>query len=919
MKRGFISLLFFVFFISANAVEDYVPQYSNPLLDSWRWYQIGQFNTSGFAEITQDSSGTIWAAFNNTNAPLKSYDGYTWQSHSCNMKNPVGQVNELRILGDSILIGGTNGLMSFKDGSYTYLIRPSENLDYQLMILAIVPVWDSCLVIATSNGLIFNNGNRKYFYTIEDKVDSFNVKLPGYQVIPLPLSTYSNARKDYFINAVVERSNNQLWMFAQLNGPKSLLVQRTGKKEEPLEFKIIDDFKGKPRFGMDTEVLAGNNDLWLVSKSNFRMASWFDGQKWQLQKLQSLYGESNIHYSIVRMDNGHILIGGDKVIYDYHKGNYTHYKYPEVPLGKVSEVKLLKTIDGNLLVGLHNKIYLVEYNNKKWVSLLNLLYQCEGDVSQEADGQRTKWYISKQNKIISYKNGEWQSFDVKDGVIDAPVAVSISSDGTVWCVGSHNSGAAFCVFNNGRWYKTLLDTIAASFSKQGAFEDKNGDVWIASSDLNRRKKKQGVLKVSNQSGTLEFEYYASPKNVYAGFAIPPNGDLIAFTYHYKYAFDKTNNNWETMTIRGGSVLSSAQSRDGNLWMATKSDGLYLWDTTGVEKFKVPDYLNIKRFLSIHHNSSALWLVSDDGFYAYAQKHWLSNVFPSDILMLSEKCDINSDRHGKIWMNIYPEQWYHRVFYNDNYNKQSPFLTIGYQSDIFAPRMIEIEYNNKVDHRGNTYIRWKGADFNKWTSDDNLLYSYKLGDKPWTDFSYNTVQTFTALPHGNYSLQVRCMDTDFNISHEPIVAKFKVYPPVYKQTWFIVQVSTLTAIILFLIYRAMRRNRKLSMLNNNLRYANQQLKEKQEEILTQQEEVYQSKLRFFTNISHEFRTPLTLILGPIKQLKKKFDQAMIEKILPVIERNSDILLNLVNEIMDFRKLDAGHMKLGARETNMHDFC
>ena len=74
------------------------------------------------------------------------------------------------------------------------------------------------------------------------------------------------------------------------------------------------------------------------------------------------------------------------------------------------------------------------------------------------------------------------------------------------------------------------------------------------------------------------------------------------------------------------------------------------------------------------------------------------------------------------------------------------------------------------------------------------------------------------------------------------------------------------------------------------------------IVRKQHEVDEMKLRFFTNVSHEFRTPLTLILTPLEKLMKTEENAETKQILRLIYRNADRLLKLVNQLLDFRKID-----------------
>src|SRR5690606_38846276 len=86
-----------------------------------------------------------------------------------------------------------------------------------------------------------------------------------------------------------------------------------------------------------------------------------------------------------------------------------------------------------------------------------------------------------------------------------------------------------------------------------------------------------------------------------------------------------------------------------------------------------------------------------------------------------------------------------------------------------------------------------------------------------------------------------------------------------------------------------------------------------------EEINQMKLRLFTNVSHDFRTPLTLIIGPLERmLHKKIGSAYIQRQHEIMHRNASVLLQLINQLLDFRKSESGQLKLTASKGNIVPF-
>ncbi len=115
---------------------------------------------------------------------------------------------------------------------------------------------------------------------------------------------------------------------------------------------------------------------------------------------------------------------------------------------------------------------------------------------------------------------------------------------------------------------------------------------------------------------------------------------------------------------------------------------------------------------------------------------------------------------------------------------------------------------------------------------------------------------------------------------------------------------------------------VSVLKDITEFMEKQKQELQLKISREQtkklEEMDQMKSRFFANISHEFRTPLTLILGPIEKLISKFPNADIQKQAGLVKRNASHLLDLINQLLDISKLEAGKLKLEASCGNIVSF-
>lgn len=205
------------------------------------------------------------------------------------------------------------------------------------------------------------------------------------------------------------------------------------------------------------------------------------------------------------------------------------------------------------------------------------------------------------------------------------------------------------------------------------------------------------------------------------------------------------------------------------------------------------------------------------------------------------------------------------------------------------------------------ITVKFASFN-YCFDRDMLFEYKLDnlDKDWLPISGYTL-TYSNLPPGDYVLRVRQLDNNRSPLRE-IKLNIEVAAPFYATSLAYIIYFLLLICAMILIIRFKTRQ---AALKASLEY---ERKEKE-----RIEELNQSKLRFFTNISHEFRTPLTLIIGQIEVLMQmdKLGTGVFNRILRVY-RNAWHLRTLISELLDFRKQEQGYLKLRVEEKDIVTF-
>lgn len=158
-------------------------------------------------------------------------------------------------------------------------------------------------------------------------------------------------------------------------------------------------------------------------------------------------------------------------------------------------------------------------------------------------------------------------------------------------------------------------------------------------------------------------------------------------------------------------------------------------------------------------------------------------------------------------------------------------------------------------------------------------------------------TFTNLSPGTYTLQVKVVNGDGTVGDDVSELVIDVNPPFYLSIWAYLLYVCL-AFLLIYFYR------KRTIEKQKIIFE----KEKMEENIRKDRELNELKLNFFTNVSHELRTPLTLIISPLLNMIKKEEDEVKKHKLEMIHRNADRLLQLVNQILDFRKIEQSEGKL-----------
>lgn len=400
--------------------------------------------------------------------------------------------------------------------------------------------------------------------------------------------------------------------------------------------------------------------------------------------------------------------------------------------------------------------------------------------------------------------------------------------------------------------------------------------------------------------------------------------------------------------------------NGNIWAGSHGDGIYFFNTS-VNFFK--QYLfryrigsNVINYIFCDNNSQ-VWIATEEGLYKInlsdnkVKSFSIDEGMPSNIIYAMQK-----DKKENLWISssrglvrlntikneitvytkehgLLTDQFNYRSAFTDktgnmyfgtvkgmiSFNPDStapncyipPIYITGFQinnnevsvGSKNSPLSHSIIFTDKIvlPYNQNTIsIDFACLDYR---FPESIPYEYKLEgiDENWTKLSTNRKAFFTNLPPGNYSFLVRPLGL-YNIYKK---MQIKILPPFWKSVWayifyFILLISIIILIIKFLDEKSAIKNR----------YKFEKMKREKEK------EHYEDKINFFMNVAHEIKTPLTLIKGPMENIMDRIEDAPnIKTSLLLMDKNTDRLMKLTNQLLDFRKIELNKFNLDLKHLNI----
>ncbi len=373
---------------------------------------------------------------------------------------------------------------------------------------------------------------------------------------------------------------------------------------------------------------------------------------------------------------------------------------------------------------------------------------------------------------------------------------------------------------------------------------------------------------------------------------------------------------------GDNILAIFEDQKGQIYVSTKGDGVHYLKNNKFERLEPQSYdTKINTVFGITEDTKGkIWMSSNKGVMSYDQNTKKTVLYDQSNGISGNEFSNNACIKSKDG-NLYFGGPSGVFFLNPNttqenhYTPQVILTELKSHGKIITPAtkntILEqsISYTKEINlnHNQESFsIRFAIPNFINST---NNKYAYRLVEfnKEW-QYSDRPEVNYTIQKSGNYTFEVKGANNHDVWNTKPTTLKIRLKPAPWKSPWAIVTYILIACAILFGINHI---NKSKTALKHKLELEHLES--------LQLEKNNQSKLEFFTNISHEFRTPLALIIAPLQQLITHYQGSnKMYKQLLVIERNADQLLKLINQLIDFRKFENKHSKLQAAKGNLVKF-
>lgn len=867
--------------------------------------------------LEQDRNGYIWMA---TSEGLNRYDGNRFKVfiHTPGDENSLGSswVNDVRLLDDGTLIAATEMGLSIYNQKLEHFTqyKVDNDVDNLLGKLRIKCIYEEekFLWLGTSEGLI--------------KIDKKGNFMTFVKLVPLNHDDRANE-----IKHIVKDERGNLWI-ATFDGlylfdSKNLTHMRFEIREKRTydqNNNFISSLLSLPEYP-DRLFIGTSNGLAIMRLDDFSCRYYREETSGLIENDIKVLG---------RFDDDHISIGTAKglSIYEISSNSFDNYTPSMIDRTSLPNETVWCTLE--------DRMGIVWYGTGNGVSKVN-----------------------KHAKSVEI----FRIFDNENGVPKETMVKDVFKDdeGKLW-IGTGHGLQVFSSSTNQliKTYTTNKGRLPNNNIKR-LTNDASGRLWVGTNDgiAYYNKLKDSFISVRPDKDNIKLKYVYDMK-------CDADGDIVVNMANgiciISLKEDAAGNISSTdfNAVRIDKMVSSSNTEvsyldsdsKGRIWFGTINDGLFCYNkrTGGITQYSfdasTKESLNSNRIYSLHVDQNEyVWVGTDMGLSRLDPATGKFLRFEDDIDLSKSIRAITSDNRDRIWICLMNKIIMYDYAYNSKiicdvnqdlscneleYNsccKAGEYIYFGGYGGVIRlkPESVEMDLRKAPVHivalkeGGKTHLPLESpivldpghnsisieCALMNYASLSSNSYSFKLSgyDKDWINAGNNSAANYSNLKPGKYEFEVIACNQD-GIYSNPDSIVIIIKQKWWLRWWAIMLYIVLTLSGLYFVFDHLRRH---SMLSRQLEL------EKMER--AKMESLNKVKMTFFTNISHEFKTPLSLILGPIDVLLDKVNDAKERGQLVMMKQNAERMLRLINQILELRSIDKEKVSLDLENGEVTSFA
>lgn len=840
--------------------------------------------------ITQDHKGFIWFG---TRAGLSRYDSQRIKNYPLNTFNPnaeAARVNCVYTVGHELWVGTATGL-------FRYVFDKDE---FVPVYLSKNPV--SVLVIRrVSTGELWIGGHDGLYILPEH--GAVRHILPGQ-----PTHGIDEFRKGSFL---ILRNNTPYLINAA--GETIVTLTTVGGNPEKSHVhrnhKLFKNRRGGVWMSTETDLLELDEKLMV-----FRSLDWFG---------RLVKDRVRIVRTVAEDRAGNVWIGGESgvIMVDSQRQTARVYdkSFTASPYGLTDRAVYSSYVSRDGMVWLGTYFGGVNYTKPVGVSFEHLFPATDGQtIAGKAiseitiDGQERLWVgtedggISVQDRVT----GQYTYHNRSNGLSDNNVhAISIDKSGAAW-IGTFLGGLNRIDPSTGKKRVFLHNpddpTSLASNYVNTLYRDRTGQLWVGTT--------QGLNILDEKTGTFRL---FKPQAFGDPFIIDILGDTsgqiwIATSrsgvYRYDPKLDKLTHYYagNTPVLRSNQITSIYEDSSHNMWFGSLNGGVYQWNYRQkkfIRHSMQAQLANQTVYEILEDNYGTYWFSTNSGLSSFNPKQNVYRMFDESNGLQATQFNFGSalkDRRGYLYFGsvdglcyFNPDSIAKRVFDPPVYFTDLKLFNKEVKADgeLMLTKRLDETKELRFDYAQNV-ITFDFVAINYFSKQTNY-YTYYLEEfeKTWGPKTTVNSQTYTNLSPGNYTFHVRSFKSNGDLSPTERTLHVVVNPPFWRTTWAYL-LYALFGIGLLVLYR-----RVITYLNRQKVAVQMERVERKKS-----RELNQQKLNFFTFLSNEFKTPITLIMAEIDELIQSNQAWRTDSSTNygVIRKNAKRLESLINQITELRK-------------------